>query len=368
MQPIKRLFLFIILSIVVVGSFIFWQQNVDNQKRIESHTREITPRGILADFETTTISIFNQAAPSVVYIFTERAVSDFFGSRDIRQGAGSGFLWDVNGHVVTNYHVIEGAQRIQVRLESGEAIEATFVGGAAEYDLAVIRLRRNPDNIQPIPVGTSSNLQVGQTVLAIGNPYGLSRTLTTGVISALDRRLPTATGREVAGAIQTDAAINPGNSGGPLIDSSGRLIGVNTAIISRSGSSAGIGFAVPVDVVNQVVPELIAKGKYPRPGIGIVVLDEESTAGLGVVGVVIERVMPGGAAERAGLEGIDFRRRVLGDVIVAVEKKPVTNLDDFSRTLQTFEIGSTVTLKVQRGDLDARSDGYDYGYIVTSDW
>lgn len=352
MQPIKRLYLIIILSIVVVGSFIFWQQNVDNQKRIESHTREITPRGILADFETTTISIFNQAAPSVVYIFTERAVSDFFGSRDIRQGAGSGFLWDVNGHVVTNYHVIEGAQRIQVRLESGEAIEATFVGGAAEYDLAVIRLRRNPDNIQPIPVGTSSNLQVGQTVLAIGNPYGLSRTLTTGVISALDRRLPTATGREVVGAIQTDAAINPGNSGGPLIDSSGRLIGVNTAIISRSGSSAGIGFAVPVDVINQVVPELIAKGKYPRPGIGIVVLDEASTAGLGVVGVVIERVMPGGAAERAGLEGIDFRRRVLGDVIVAVEKKTVTNLDDFSRTLQTFEIGSTVTLKVQRGDLE----------------
>jgi 2-alkenal reductase len=199
-------------------------------------------------------------------------------------------------------------------------------------------------------VGTSSNLQVGQTVLAIGNPYGLSRTLTTGVISALDRRLPTVTGREVVGAIQTDAAINPGNSGGPLIDSSGRLIGVNTAIISRSGSSAGIGFAVPVDVVNRVVPELIAKGKYPRPGIGIIVLDEESTAGLGVVGVVIERVMPGSEAERAGLEGIDYRRRLLGDIVVAVEGNPVKNLESFSRALQNYNIGETITLQVRRGD------------------
>ena len=348
MQPMKRIYFFIIILLIVVGSFFFWEHYVYNQRRIESHTREITPRGSLADFEKTTISIFNKAAPSVVYIFTERAISDFFGSRDIRQGAGSGFLWDRNGHVVTNYHVIEGAQRIQVRLESGEAIEATFVGGAAEYDLAVIRLRRNPTNIQPIPVGTSTNLQVGQTVLAIGNPYGLSRTLTTGVISALDRRLPTATGREVVGAIQTDAAINPGNSGGPLIDSSGRLIGVNTAIISRSGSSAGIGFAVPVDTVNKVVPQLIAKGKYPRPGIGIVVLDEESAAGLGAVGVVIERVIPGSEAERAGLEGIDYRRRILGDIVVAVEGNPVNNLDEFSRILQDSEIGGTITLRVQR--------------------
>lgn len=348
-QP-KRAYFFIILLFIIGLIFFYWDQYADNQRRIGNYTRDITPRGSLADFEKTTISIFNAAAPSVVYIFTENAVTGFFGSRDLRQGAGSGFLWDRNGHVVTNYHVIQGAQRIQVRLDSGEAIEATFVGGSADYDLAVVRLRRTLPDIQPIPVGASSDLQVGQTVLAIGNPFGLSRTLTTGVISALDRKLPTATGREVVGVIQTDAAINPGNSGGPLIDSSGRLIGVNTAIISGSGSSAGIGFSVPVDVVNKVVPYLIAKGKYPRPGIGIVVLDEESAAGLGVVGVVIERVMTGSEAERAGLMGIDFRRRVLGDVIVAVEGKPVTSLVEFTSILQNFEIDGAINLQVRRKD------------------
>ena len=188
-------------------------------------------------------------------------------------------------------------------------------------------------------------------MLAIGNPFGLSRTLTTGIISALNRRLPTATGREVVGVIQTDAAINPGNSGGPLIDSSGLLIGVNTAIISGSGSSAGIGFAVPVDVVNEVVPQLIAKGKFPRPGIGIVVLNDETSAALGIAGVVVDRVIPHSEAERAGLEGIDYRRRTLGDVIVAVEGKSVANMDDFIRILQTFRIGETIALDVQRGDM-----------------
>jgi 2-alkenal reductase len=193
---------------------------------------------------------------------------------------------------------------------------------------------------------------VGQTVLAIGNPYGLARTLTTGVISALDRRLPTATGREVAGVIQTDAAINPGNSGGPLIDTNGRLIGVNTAIISGSGSSAGIGFAVPVDVVNRVVPQLIAKGKYPRPGIGIIVLDEETAAGIGVVGVAISRVIPDSEAERAGLVGIDYRQGILGDVIVAVDDRPVANMEDFARILQSREIGQRIKIGVRRGDTE----------------
>jgi 2-alkenal reductase len=171
------------------------------------------------------------------------------------------------------------------------------------------------------------------------------------VISALNRRLPTATGREVVGVIQTDAAINPGNSGGPLIDSSGLLIGVNTAIISESGGSAGIGFAVPVDVVNEVVPQLIARGKFPRPGIGIVALDDEIAASLGMVGVVIDRVIPNSEAEQVGLEGIDYQRRILGDVIVEVEGEPVTNLNDFIRILQTFEIGDTVTLSVRRRDM-----------------
>ena len=350
MRPINRTTLAGLFLILVAAGLFFWNRSVEETERVARYTREITPRGSLADIETTTISIFNAAAPSVVYIFTENAVSGFFGTRQIRQGAGSGFLWDDDGHVVTNYHVVEGARRVQARLDNGEAIDATYVGGSPDYDLAVIRLRRPPADIQPIPVGTSDNLQVGQSVLAIGNPFGLSRTLTTGVISALDRRLPTATGREVSGVIQTDAAINPGNSGGPLIDSSGRLIGVNTAIISGSGSSAGIGFSVPVDVVNKVVPQLIAKGKYPRPGIGIVVLDDQAAASLGVVGVVIDRVMPGSAADRAGLEGIDYRQRVLGDVIVAVGDRPVANMEDFVRNLQEAEIGQSIDLQVRRGD------------------
>ncbi len=350
MQHRNRVTFFIILGVAVVVGLFFLNRLANEKRRVDYHTREITPRGSLAEIEQTTISIFNAAAPSVVYIFTENAVAGFFGRRELRQGAGSGFLWDDKGHIVTNFHVIEGARRVQIRLENGQAIDATYVGGAPDYDLAVIRLRRPLAAIQPIPVGTSENLQVGQSVLAIGNPFGLSRTLTTGVISALDRRLPTATGRDVVGVIQTDAAINPGNSGGPLIDSSGRLIGVNTAIISGSGSSAGIGFAVPVEVVNRVVPQLIAKGKFPRPGIGIIVLDEEATASLGMVGVVIDRVVPDSEAQRAGLEGIDYRRRALGDVIVAVEGEPVTKMADFIKIMQTFEIGKPVKFQVKRGD------------------
>lgn len=346
----NRLPLLLIIGLIVVAASIVWNRATDHDQRIVSSPRTIASRGDLADIEKSTIAIFKQSAPSVVYIFTENAGSGFFGAQQVRQGAGSGFLWDAYGHVVTNYHVVQGARRIQVRLNSGEAIDASLVGASPDHDLAVVRLRSKPDQIQPIPIGASGNLQVGQTVFAIGNPFGLSRTLTTGIISALDRRLPTSGGREVVGVIQTDAAINPGNSGGPLIDSAGRLIGVNTAIISESGSSAGIGFAVPVDVVNQIVPQLITNGKVPRPGIGIIVLDEETAAALGVVGVVIERVMPGSEADRAGLVGIDYRKRQLGDIIVAADNSEVKNLAEFSRILQKFDIGAPVSLDVQQGE------------------
>lgn len=338
----------VLIGMVLLG--ILLDRTGNHGKKTVSKPRIVSARGELANYEMSTISIFNNAAPSVVYIFTENAVSGFFGRRETRQGAGSGFLWDTQGHVVTNYHVLKGAQRIQVRMDSGEAMDASFVGGSPDHDLAVIRLRSKPDNIQPIPIGSSGNLQVGQAVFAIGNPFGLTRTLTTGVISALDRRLPTAEGREVMGAIQTDAAINPGNSGGPLIDSAGRLIGVNTAIISGSGSSAGIGFAVPVDVVNNIVPVLITNGKVPRPGIGIIVLDEETSAGLGVVGAVIDRVMSGSEADRSGLIGIDYRRRRLGDIIIGANGQDVNNIDDFLKVLQNLQIGETITLDVKRGE------------------
>ncbi len=346
----KKVIYWIIGGLAIVAALAFIERYGNRNRYTDSRPRTIEPRGELADFEKSTIEIFNRTAPSVVYIFTENAVRGFFGTSEIRQGAGSGFLWDQHGHIVTNFHVVQGAQRIQVRLNTGEALEATYVGGSQDHDLAVVRLRSMPADIQPIPVGISSDLQVGQAVFAIGNPFGLSRTLTTGVISALDRRLPTAAGREVVGVIQTDAAINPGNSGGPLIDSAGRLIGVNTAIISGSGNSAGIGFAVPVDVINQVVPQLIAKGKVPRPGIGIVVLNEEVAASLGVEGVVIDRVMPGSSADQAGLEGIDYRNRLLGDLILAVDGQQVNNIAEFVRLMQHYDVGASVSLKVRRAD------------------
>ncbi len=340
----------ILVGLLVMAGIVYLNHRGDRARARQSQPRVVEPRGELAEFEKTTIALFDVSAPAVAYIFTENAVTNVFGRRQVRQGAGSGFLWDTHGHVVTNFHVVEGAQRIQVRMDSGEAIEATYVGGSRDYDLAVIRLRDKPVDVLPIPVGESSGLRVGQAVFAIGNPFGLSRTLTTGVISALDRRLPTAAGSEVAGVIQTDAAINPGNSGGPLLDSAGRLIGVNTAIISESGGSAGIGFAVPVDVVNKVVPMLIANGKLPRPGIGIAVLSEEAAASLGVVGVVIDRVYPGSSAEQAGLQGIDYANRRLGDVILGADGREVRNLTEFTRILQNFEIGQVIMLNVSRGD------------------
>ena len=350
MRSQNRLIFIILICLIIAAAFTYFNQFADRGRRIDSQPREILPRGNLAEFERSTINIFNSAAPSVVYIFTENAQSGLFGRREVQQGAGSGFLWDRHGHVVTNFHVIQGSQSIQVRLDSGEAIRATYVGGSPDHDLAIIRLRNMPQSIRPIPVGTSADLAVGQAVFAIGNPFGLARTLTTGVISALDRRLPTAAGREVMGVIQTDAAINPGNSGGPLIDSAGRLIGVNTAIISGSGSSAGIGFAVPVDVVNRVVPKLITNGKVPRPGIGIIVLDEEVAAGLGVLGVVIDRVVPGSEADRVGLQGIDYRNRLIGDIIVAAGDQEVKNIDEFIRILEMQAIGEMIMLDVRRGD------------------
>jgi 2-alkenal reductase len=308
--------------------------------------RPVTPRGTLAEFEQQNIQIFERLAPSVAYIFT-RAGSRLFGS-PASGGAGSGFIWDRAGHVVTNNHVVEGASEVAVRLESGDAIAASIVGTAPDYDLAVLRLKNPPGSLQPIPIGTSADLQVGQAVLAIGNPFGLSRTLTTGIVSALDRRLPTETGREIAGVIQTDAAINPGNSGGPLLDSAGRLVGVNTAIISGSGSSAGIGFAVPVDVVNRIVPQIIVKGKAARPGIGVTTAPEELAARVGVDGIVIVDVLPNGSAAKAGLRGIDRTSRTIGDVITHVGEKPVRTVAELAAELERIGIGNPAELTILR--------------------
>ncbi|RME12519.1 MAG: 2-alkenal reductase, partial [Bacteroidetes bacterium] len=238
----------------------------------------------LAELERATISLFENAAPSVAYITTSKLQRDFwtYDVYEIPAGSGSGFVWDKKGHIITNFHVIEDASKAQVTLADHSTWDAEYVGGAPEKDLAVLKIKAPAKLLNPIPVGSSDNLMVGQSVFAIGNPFGLDQTLTTGVISALGREIKAADGTPIRGVIQTDAAINPGNSGGPLLNSSGSLIGVNTAIYSPSGASAGIGFSIPVDEVRWVVPELIKNGKIIRPSLGIDYASQTTARRLGV--------------------------------------------------------------------------------------
>jgi 2-alkenal reductase len=307
------------------------------------------PAGKLADWEKANITLFRAAAPSVVSITTEQLRLNPLMGAEVAQGAGSGFVWDRAGHVVTNVHVIEGASTVYVQLSAGDPIPARVIGGARQYDIAVVKLSDVPAGLRPLPIGTSKNLEVGQAAYAIGNPFGLQRTLTSGIVSALERRLPTAAGREVRGVIQTDAAVNPGNSGGPLLDSSGRLIGVNTAILSESGSSAGIGFAIPVDLVARVVPEIIRHGRAPRPGLGIVAADERVASQLGIRGVVVLGVARGSPAERAGLRPFVRGDPEPGDIIIAANGKETPTLADLAAVLDEVGIGNEVTLRVRRG-------------------
>jgi 2-alkenal reductase len=317
-----------------------------SQKRAEP--RAVTARGPLAEDERRLVALFEAAAPSVAYITTEVVRARGFFTAEVAQGAGSGFVWDPVGHVVTNNHVVEGARRVFVQLDAGDPIEADAVGFAPEYDLAVVKLKRVPKDLRPIPIGSSGDLKIGQSVAAIGNPFGLQRTLTRGIVSALDRQLPTTGYREVVGVIQTDAAINPGNSGGPLLDSAGRLIGVNTAIRSASGSSAGVGFAIPVDLVNRIVPALIALGRAPLPGIGISPVPPELVERAGLSGVVIRAVGSGTPAAQAGLLAIDERSGSLGDVIVAVDGRRIESLSHFVAELDRVGIDNMAELTVVR--------------------
>jgi S1-C subfamily serine protease len=313
--------------------------------------RPVEPRGSLAEAERTTIEIFERVSPSVVQVVARAAAAGARGLDEEGAGvqSGTGFMWDTSRHVVTNSHVVAGTSEVVVRLASGDVLQAQPVGVAESYDLAVLRLGGVRQLPPAVNVGTSTDLKVGQWAFAIGNPFGLDQSLTTGVISALKRRLPTSAGREIGNVIQTDAAINPGNSGGPLLDSAGRLIGVNTAIFSPSGANAGVGFAIPVDVVNRVVPQLIRNGRVPTPGIGIVAASEEMAARLGAEGVVVVRTMPGSPAEQAGSRGVDPRTGVLGDVIVAVDGKPVHNLANLTDQLEQAGVGKTVELSIKRG-------------------
>lgn len=333
-------------------------QNNALQADTQGEPRRVTPSSGLLPEERTTVNLFRETQPSVVYITTlatQRRV-DFFGRRfdSVQPGTGSGFLWDDKGHVVTNYHVIGNADTYQVTLHDQTTWPATFVGQDPDMDLAVLRIEAPAEKLRPIPVGSSSDLQVGQSVLAIGNPFGLDYTLTTGVISALDREVESITGRELQGVIQTDAAINPGNSGGPLLDSSGRLIGVNTQIVSSGGAWAGIGFAIPVDTVNWVVPELIAHGRVNRPQLGVTLV-EGALVRPRVDGVLILEVSRNSGADRAGLRGSRRTRRgiVLGDVITAIEGQPVRSVSDIRAQLERQQAGDTVTVSLLRGEEQA---------------
>jgi S1-C subfamily serine protease len=292
----------------------------------------------------------------VVNIATLQRRVEFWTRRvtDVPAGTGSGFVWDDRGHVVTNFHVIAGADRATISLDDGKSYDAVLVGASAEHDLAVLRISTSTE-LAPLPIGTSGDLKVGQKVFAIGNPFGLDHTLTTGVISALGRSIQSPAGREIEGVIQTDAAINPGNSGGPLIDSAGRLVGVNTQIATAGGSgSVGIGFAIPVDTVNRIVPQLIASGGVARPRIGIVARDDASALArreLGVDGILVLEVAPGSPAERAGLVGTrQFRdgRIAWGDIVQAADGEQLERMDDLFRFLEERKPGDPVVLTVWR--------------------
>src|SRR5207249_3560315 len=291
--------------------------------------RTINLRGALITDERATIALFRQASPSVVYVTLARQ-RDFFSLNitEIPQGSGSGFIWDQEGHIMTNFHVIQGASGAKVTLADHSVWDAQLVGVAQDQDLAVLYIKAPKNQLKPLAIGTSADLEVGQSVLAIGNPFGLDQTLTMGIISALGREISATTGRTIAGVIQTDAAINPGNSGGPLLDSAGRLIGVNMAIYSPSGASSGIGFAVPVDTVNRIIPQIIRQGEITRPGLGVGIGDPRR---LGLSGVLITRVEKGSAADRAGLRGIREDAKgevVLGDVIVGIDGERIETSND----------------------------------------
>jgi S1-C subfamily serine protease len=315
----------------------------------------VTPRGNLSEAEQSTIALFEAASPSVVYITNLAVRRDFlsFNAVEIPQGTGSGFVWDQEGHVVTNYHVIQGAQRAEVRLADHSEWPAKLVGADPDHDLAVVRIEAPPERLRPLPRGTSRDLRVGQYAMAIGNPFGLDQTMTTGVISALNRRIRAQSGRAIQGVIQTDAAINPGNSGGPLLDSAGRVIGINTAILAPAGGYVGIGFAVPVDSVLRAVPQLITSGRVTRPGIGVTLAAERVMRELGLEGALIVDVSRGSGAAQAGLRPTrqdSSGRLVLGDLIVAVNGEPVTNADDLTLRLEPRQVGETVRITVVRDD------------------
>jgi len=318
--------------------------------------REISPALIITTQEEATIQLFENSAPSVLFITTKGVQSDRWSRQryEVETGSGSGFIWDDQGHIVTNFHVIKDGQKWEITLSDQTIWDAELVGIEPRKDLAVLKIKAPSEKLIPIPVGTSHDLRVGQSVYAIGNPFGLDQSLTTGIVSALGREIESVARIPIRDVIQTDAAINPGNSGGPLLDSSGRLIGVNTAIYSPSGASAGIGFSVPVDIVNWVVPDLISYGEVQRPILGIELVSEQYTRRWGIEGAIVLDVVPGSGAEKAGLRPTKQNRsgnvRRLGDIITKIGTLEIKSNYDLMLALEAYKPGETIKIDMVRDE------------------
>jgi S1-C subfamily serine protease len=349
LRILVRILLLLVLALLLM-QYYYSTRNQPGTIDPNAQPRRITERGDLATDEKATIQLFQQSSGSVVYITTSSIGRMNFNLMEIPRGTGSGFIWDNQGHVVTNFHVIEGASRFKVTLADQTTRRAVIVGVAPDRDLAVLKLDGSLSDLKKINLGTSNDLMVGQKVLAIGNPFGFDQTLTTGVISALGREIKSRTGQRIEGVIQTDAAINPGNSGGPLLDSAGRLIGVNTAIFSPSGAFSGIGFAIPVDEVNRVIPEIIKHGRIFRPGFGISILPDSVARDLELEGVIVHQVDPNSVASSAGIKPL--RRADSGaplfDLIVDIDGTPITATNDLHSVLYKHSVGDEVTIQLVR--------------------
>lgn len=351
----RQLLLTWVLMLLLVGLLLLPTLKLWFNFGVSGTPRPVTPRGELADFEKTTVTLFNETSPSVVYINTKESRPNFFSRtyEEVDSGTGSGFVWDSDGHIVTNYHVIGDASSYEVVFFDQSGYKADLVGVSPSHDLAVLRIQAPQNLLRPVMVGESSDLRVGQSVFAIGNPFGLNQTLTTGIVSAKSRRIKSPNGATIDDVIQIDAAINPGNSGGPLLDSAGRLVGVNTAIYSPSGASAGVGFSIPVDIVNQVVPEIIRRGNVEPPKLGIWNTEENNERLkqlTGVDGVAIMQLQKGGPAERAGLRAFVVPGRGIreGDIIQKIDDRRVSTFRELQEALFNYRPGDRVKITFYR--------------------
>jgi S1-C subfamily serine protease len=355
----------ILLAALTAGAYYFFKtkSNLSTQENAhieykapkveQRNVQNVAPVTRIFDTEEATIKLFENASQSVCFITTLGVRQNYFNrnEEEIPLGSGSGFVWDKEGHIITNFHVIQNAQKATVTLSDRKTYTAEIVGVAPEKDLAVLKIDVDGLDLKPLPVGTSHDLRVGQSTFAIGNPFGLDHTLTTGVVSALGREIKSLTGRPIRDVIQTDAAINPGNSGGPLLDSNGRLIGVNTQIYSPSGASAGIGFSIPVDEVNWVVPDLIKFGEVKRPVLGVSILPSQYAEQMQVSGAMIAEVVKGGPAALAGLKPIsqDARGNIIsGDIIKEVDNVKIANYNDLVLALEKRQPGQKVKVVYER--------------------